>query len=124
MKENVAITIQHELPCNLPGIRTTIPYTQQRLSFAHRNEATVGRRRSQPSAEKVPVRVAGRNRWRLEIQNTYTAVPGSRIPDTYVAIFIACSSGEMGVPGERTSRTSLQTFEQSPEKLRVDGDLP
>ena len=110
------------MPCNAPGIPTTTVHSEG-YSFNRDYDTTDGTR-SQPSAEKVPVRGAGHKKWRLEIQNTYTAVPGSRIPDTYVAIFIACSSGEMGVPGERTSRTSLQTFEQSPEKLRVDGDLP
>ena len=47
-------------------------------------------RRSQPSAEKIPVRGAGRKRWRLEIQNTYTAVRDTRVSGTtyeYVGIF-------------------------------------
>ena len=81
---------------------------------------SVDRRRSQPSAEKVTVRVAGRKRWRLEIPNTYTAVPGTRIPGTrYIGTrdFLAL------VPGERTSRNSPQTFEKSSEKLSGDGEL-
>ena len=67
--------------------------------------------------------------WRLETQNTYTAavVPGTRISGTrYVVpgIFSARSFGELGGAGERTSLTSPQTFEQSPEKLCGDEDLP
>ena len=38
--------------------------------------------------------------------------------------FSARSFGELGVAGERTSRTSPQTFEQSSEKLCGGGDLP
>ena len=75
MKKNVAIVIEHEMQCNVPGIRTTaIPGTQRRISFAHRDNATLDGRRSQSSAEKVPVRVAGRKkRWHLEIQNTHSS---------------------------------------------------
>ena len=61
VKKNVATVIVHELQCNVRGIRfTTIPGTQRRLSFTHGDYATVDGGRSQPSAEKVPVRVAGR----------------------------------------------------------------
>ena len=67
MKKNVAIIVEHELRCDVPGIwtvnvNTTIPGTQQRLCFAHRGYATVNGRRSQASAEKVPVRAAGREK--------------------------------------------------------------
>ena len=57
-----ALLSSTELPRNVPDIRTIYSgnYTQQRLCFAHRDYATVDGRRSQPSTEKVPVRVAGR----------------------------------------------------------------
>ena len=127
-KKNVAITIEHELQCNVLGIRTTtIPGIQQRFCFAHRECATADGRRSQPSAEKVPVRGAGRERWCLEIKSTYTAVvPGTRISGTrhvVPGIFSARCFGELDVAGEQTSRTSPQTFEQSYEKLCGDGHL-
>ena len=47
-------------------------------------------------------------------------VPGMK----YQVFFSARSFGELGVAGERTSRTSPQTFEQSSEKLCGDEDLP
>ena len=84
------------------GLQTiTIPGTQLRLCFPHRDYATVHGRRSQPSAEKVPVRVAGRKRWRLEMQNTYTAVPGTRIPGTRYQV-----PGNIGIFSAR----SLKSF--------------
>ena len=56
---------------------------------------------------------------------TSTAVPGTRMSGTrYVGIFWCSFFGELGVAGERTSRTSPQTFEQSSEKLCGDEDLP
>ena len=45
-----------------------------------------------------------------------------QVPGMYV-FFSARCFGEMGVAGERTSRTSPQTFEQSYEKLCGDGHL-
>ena len=84
MKKIVVVIIEHTLPCNVPGIRHTSIRTQQGLRFAHRDYVTtVDGRRPQPSAEKLPVRGAGRKRWRLEIQNMYAAVvPGTRISGT------------------------------------------
>ena len=83
MKKNVAIIIEHTLPRNVPGIRPTSIHSKGDAS--HRDHATTAldRRRSQPSAEQVSVRVAGRKTWRLETQNTYTAVvAGTRMPGT------------------------------------------
>ena len=37
-------------------------YTEQRLCFLRGDHVSVDKRRSQPSAEKVPVRVAGRQK--------------------------------------------------------------
>ena len=55
---------------------TKVTLCTQRLSY-YRWETI------QLSAEKVPVPGASRKKWRLEIQNTYTAlVPGSRISVT------------------------------------------
>ena len=129
MKKNAAIIIEHELLCNVPGIRTTTIHGKgYACSPVHRDQAAVDGRRSQPSAEKVPVRVAGHKRWRLTIRNTYTAVPGTRISGTrhpgMSVFFSAPSLGELGVAGERTSRTSPQTFEQSSKRLSGDGHLP
>ena len=64
-------------------------YTEQRLCFLRGDHVSVDKRRSQPSAEKVPVQNAGKQRWRLETQktNSYTAVPGSRLPGTSGYVF-------------------------------------
>ena len=86
MEKNVAIIIDNELPCNVPGIRTAATIHSKGYA-THRDQATavVDGRRSQPSAEKVPVRGAGREKWRIGIQNTYTAeVHGTRISGTKV----------------------------------------
>ena len=102
MKKNAAIIIEHELLCNVPGIRTTTIHGKgYACSPVHRDQAAVDGRRSQPSAEKVPVRVAGRKRWRLEMQNTYTAVPGTRIPGTRYQV-----PGNIGIFSAR----SLKSF--------------
>ena len=63
---------------------------------------------------------------------SYTAAPGSRLPGTsgYVGISrdICCQSdrsfGELGVAGDRASRSSLKTFEDPSQKLSDDRDLP
>ena len=47
-----------------------------------------------------------------------------QVPGMYQVFFSARSFGELGAAGERTSRTSPQTFEQSSEKLCGDEDLP
>ena len=109
-------------------------YTEQRLCFLRGDHVSVDKRRSQPSAEKVPVQNAGKQRWRLETQktNSYSAVPGSRLPGTsgYVGISRDIrrqsdrSFGELGVAGDRASRNSPKTFEEPSQKLSDDRDLP
>ena len=83
-----------------------------------------------PAPRKFPYKkLAAKNRWRLEIQNTYQVHSSTWYSYTRYQVsgmkvfFSARSFGELDVAGERTSRTSPQIFEQSPENLCGDEDL-
>ena len=96
MKKNVAIYCRARIAMQRSRHSNYYyKYTQQRLCFAHRGYATVNGRRSQASAEKVPVRAAGREKsGALKYKTRTQKYLGTHIPGTR---HIARSFREVGL---------------------------
>ena len=85
--------------------------------------ATVDGRRSQPSAEKVPVRVAGRKKGGALKYKIHTAVPGTRIPGArYQSMYhsVPKCEGDLETPKCKVGIV----YRSFSKKLCGDGDLP